>query len=255
MTGESAAGMFVSLNRIITKMLCPQDNQLNTSLFFIVSIVLISVCALVHIVLLPRSDFIRYYLLLRNQRRKSIQNDGARMMHQINENLGLVNMYNNKTTNNNNNNNNSGHSVNNNERQTEAKQGPNEYYVDSIRPSIYSANSNLCLDMIDLNPAPCVTINNRVQNMLRTDSTEFVMPFGIDDEEIAAEQQRQQSRMQSNTQTLLLDNSMHESQDYTSGEFKTKSTTSTMVHFLNWFENVTHSLRYIGMFFRRVRLW
>ena len=49
------------------------------------------------------------------------------------------------------------------------------------------------------------TANNqaKVQNILRTDSTEFVLPFGIDDDEINAEQQQQQQQRKQSIDSVL----------------------------------------------------
>ncbi|KAH6943505.1 hypothetical protein HPB50_022200 [Hyalomma asiaticum] len=50
MTGESAAGVLVSANRILTKALL-RDERLNTLLFFLVSVTVVMLCFVIHLVL------------------------------------------------------------------------------------------------------------------------------------------------------------------------------------------------------------
>ncbi|XP_068435567.1 equilibrative nucleoside transporter 4 isoform X1 [Clinocottus analis] len=59
MTGESTAGVIISLSRIFTKLLIP-DEQRNTLIFFLVSISMEMLCFLLHL-LVRRSQFVRYY--------------------------------------------------------------------------------------------------------------------------------------------------------------------------------------------------
>ncbi|KAL3234761.1 hypothetical protein MRX96_022530 [Rhipicephalus microplus] len=60
MTGESAAGVLVSANRILTKALL-RDERLNTLLFFLVSVTVVMLCFVIHLVL-HRTRFVRFYL-------------------------------------------------------------------------------------------------------------------------------------------------------------------------------------------------
>ncbi|XP_078126572.1 equilibrative nucleoside transporter 4 isoform X2 [Sander vitreus] len=59
MTGESTAGVIISLSRIFTKLLIP-DERRNTLIFFLVSISMEMLCFLLHL-LVRRSQFVRYY--------------------------------------------------------------------------------------------------------------------------------------------------------------------------------------------------
>lgn len=60
MTGESAAGLIVSINRILTKSLL-EDERINTLFFFSISIAIILVCIVIHN-LLQRTAFVKFYL-------------------------------------------------------------------------------------------------------------------------------------------------------------------------------------------------
>ncbi|XP_037647007.1 equilibrative nucleoside transporter 4 isoform X2 [Sebastes umbrosus] len=59
MTGESTAGVIISLSRIFTKLLIP-DERRNTLIFFLISISMEMLCFLLHL-LVRRSQFVRYY--------------------------------------------------------------------------------------------------------------------------------------------------------------------------------------------------
>uniref|UniRef100_A0A3B4ZIE9 Equilibrative nucleoside transporter 4-like n=1 Tax=Stegastes partitus TaxID=144197 RepID=A0A3B4ZIE9_9TELE len=59
MTGESTAGVIISLSRIFTKLLITDDKK-NTLIFFLVSISMEMLCFLLHL-LVRRSRFVRYY--------------------------------------------------------------------------------------------------------------------------------------------------------------------------------------------------
>lgn len=59
MTGESTAGVIISLSRIFTKLLIKDDKK-NTLIFFLVSISMEMLCFLLHL-LVRRSRFVRYY--------------------------------------------------------------------------------------------------------------------------------------------------------------------------------------------------
>ncbi|KAG7505308.1 equilibrative nucleoside transporter 4 isoform X2 [Solea senegalensis] len=59
MTGESTAGVIISLSRIFTKLLI-SDERRNTLIFFLVSIAMEMLCFLLHL-LVRRSQFVRYY--------------------------------------------------------------------------------------------------------------------------------------------------------------------------------------------------
>ncbi|KAM8845730.1 equilibrative nucleoside transporter 4 isoform 2-T4 [Spinachia spinachia] len=59
MTGESTAGVIISLSRIFTKLLIP-DERTNTLIFFLVSISMEMLCFLLHL-LVRRSKFVSYY--------------------------------------------------------------------------------------------------------------------------------------------------------------------------------------------------
>ncbi|XP_069005703.1 equilibrative nucleoside transporter 4 isoform X1 [Embiotoca jacksoni] len=59
MTGESTAGVIISLSRIFTKLLIT-DEKKNTLIFFLISISMEMLCFLLHL-LVRRSRFVRYY--------------------------------------------------------------------------------------------------------------------------------------------------------------------------------------------------
>nr|XP_027205339.1 equilibrative nucleoside transporter 4-like [Dermatophagoides pteronyssinus] len=177
MTGESAAGVFVSFNRIITKILYPTEPEFNTILFFSISIIVISICAIIHVVILPRSDFIRYYLFICYGNQNNVDNnhqngrlkfDDAKIINQINENVNLVNMYHRKES----------------EAIMNLSINSDSNLINQqsqIRPSILSIDSQQ-QSTTGTNSKPILLSNNnrqinlqtKVQNILRTDSTEFV---------------------------------------------------------------------------------
>lgn len=343
MTGESAAGIFVSASRILTKALVPADEQLNTTLFFLVAIVLIAACALLHALVLPRSDFIRYYVHLCNSsgggvgvagnigggggggyysssgggssggptahatvassgrvaETGAISSDGrssARsMLRRINENLGLVQMYERQ------------------ERQQQQQQMQSSARFTSTfsaRPSIYSTTSasQLHLDgMIDssgsgsgnqfhprarpTSGASSASGNNvKVASILRTDSMECVLPFGIDDDELMITSPASAANVVEEApngegfsrpgpggprgplrttdtvsdfeddlvpEVVLMSSVPLSHQDSTVGgnDFKMKSATSKLVTFLAWLENFTNMFRVVGILARRFRRW
>lgn len=275
MTGESAAGIFVSFNRILTKALYPADEQFNTALFFFISILVILFCAFIHIILLPRSAFIRHYILLcnsttasgtapagtevirhRTRRRRSHSKSSdsggeaggqgsspaARMMHQINENLGLVQMYNQRS-----------------------QQQQNSENLDLPRPSIYSTSSSH-LDAIEVNPSGSFSgfrahssnssNDTKVASILRTDSMECVLPFGIDDEELAVTEREALAEEQaelSGLHNVPLNHQDSLGEQSAAGDFKSKSATSAFVTFVVWLENFLHVFRAIRLICRRIR--
>lgn len=340
MTGESAAGIFVSASRILTKALVPADEQLNTTLFFLVAIVLIAACALLHALVLPRSDFIRYYVHLCNSsggvgvagnsgggggggyysssgggssggptahatvassgrvaETGATSSDGrssARsMLRRINENLGLVQMYERQ------------------ERQQQQQQMQSSARFTSTfsaRPSIYSTTSasQLHLDgMIDssgsgnqfhprarpTSGASSASGNNvKVASILRTDSMECVLPFGIDDDELMITSPASAANVVEEApngegfsrpgpggprgplratetvsdfeddlvpEVVLMSSVPLSHQDSTVGgnDFKMKSATSKLVTFLAWLENFTNMFRVVGILARRFRRW
>ncbi|XP_012991465.1 equilibrative nucleoside transporter 4 isoform X3 [Esox lucius] len=59
MTGESTAGVIISLSRIFTKLLISHE-RINTLIFFLVSISMEMLCFLLHLIV-RRSPFVRYY--------------------------------------------------------------------------------------------------------------------------------------------------------------------------------------------------
>lgn len=276
MTGESAAGIFVSFNRILTKALYPADEQFNTALFFFISILVILFCAFIHIIVLPRSAFIRHYILLcnsttasgtapagtevirhRTRRRRSHSKSSdsggeggggqgsspaARMMHQINENLGLVQMYNQRS-----------------------QEQPHSENLVLPRPSIYSTSSSQ-LDAIEVNPSGPLSAfrahssnsanDTKVASILRTDSMECVLPFGIDDEELAVTEREALAEEQaelSGLHNVPLNHQDSLGEQSAAGDFKSKSATSAFVTFAVWLENITHVLRGFRVICRRIR--
>jgi len=58
-----AAGLIISINRILTKMLMPYNVTMNTMIFFIISLVMVLMCCIAFHVL-RRSKFARYHVSL-----------------------------------------------------------------------------------------------------------------------------------------------------------------------------------------------
>ncbi|XP_037523411.1 equilibrative nucleoside transporter 4 [Rhipicephalus sanguineus] len=95
MTGESAAGVLVSANRILTKALL-RDERLNTLLFFLVSVTVVMLCFVIHLVL-HRTRFVRFYLDLCAAAAEEGKSDGDDVLHsrillEPTEDVGLVDM-------------------------------------------------------------------------------------------------------------------------------------------------------------------
>ncbi|GFS77297.1 equilibrative nucleoside transporter 4 [Nephila pilipes] len=89
MTGESAAGLLVSTNRILTKALL-ENEKFNTIIFFCISIAFIVLCFIIHF-LLRRSEFIYYYI---NRCRDYSDSDDLQkhIVLEPTEDVGLVDM-------------------------------------------------------------------------------------------------------------------------------------------------------------------
>uniref|UniRef100_A0A1B6C291 Equilibrative nucleoside transporter 4 n=2 Tax=Clastoptera arizonana TaxID=38151 RepID=A0A1B6C291_9HEMI len=68
MAGESGAGFLVSANRILTKMLL-DDQQVNTLIFFGISVIMVAFCFCLHQVV-RKTDFVQFYLTLCKESRK-----------------------------------------------------------------------------------------------------------------------------------------------------------------------------------------
>ncbi|CAH1398750.1 unnamed protein product [Nezara viridula] len=68
MAGESGAGLLVSLNRILTKMLL-DDQRLNTFIFFAVSTVIVAMCFVLYQIV-RQTDFVQFYLTLCRESKK-----------------------------------------------------------------------------------------------------------------------------------------------------------------------------------------
>lgn len=68
MAGESAAGLLVSLNRIITKSLL-DDQRINTMIFFVLSIFMIALCFGLH-QFVNKTDFVQFYITLCRESKK-----------------------------------------------------------------------------------------------------------------------------------------------------------------------------------------
>ncbi|KZC13475.1 PREDICTED: equilibrative nucleoside transporter 4 [Dufourea novaeangliae] len=68
MTGESIAGLWVSINRIFTKSLL-DDERSNTSMFFILSNITILMCFVLHQVV-RKTDFVQFYITLCQERNR-----------------------------------------------------------------------------------------------------------------------------------------------------------------------------------------
>ncbi|XP_043251871.1 equilibrative nucleoside transporter 4 isoform X1 [Colletes gigas] len=68
MAGESIAGLWVSINRILTKSLL-DDERRNTSTFFILSIITILICFVLHQIV-RKTDFVQFYLTLCQERNR-----------------------------------------------------------------------------------------------------------------------------------------------------------------------------------------
>jgi solute carrier family 29 (equilibrative nucleoside transporter) protein 4 len=171
MIGESMAGLIVSANRITTKLLFPNDEKLNTVLFFSISIAIVIICGIIHSLVLPKTDFIKFYI-------NSCASSASNVM-QINQNesLGLKEMF----------------------RNNDSEYGRNKFGVLSIDTDDYcklngessgrvskisGRISKLSLERESNSPI----FQRQVSTISRSESTDFVLPFGIDDEELSFEE-------------------------------------------------------------------
>lgn len=68
MAGESAAGFWVSVNRILTKSMV-DDERGNTSMFFVLSILTIVMCFVLH-QLVRKTEFVQFYITLCQERNR-----------------------------------------------------------------------------------------------------------------------------------------------------------------------------------------
>ncbi|CAK9827742.1 Equilibrative nucleoside transporter 4 [Anthophora retusa] len=68
MTGESIAGLFVSINRILTKSML-DDERGNTSMFFVISTVSILKCFVLH-QMVRKTEFVQFYITLCQKRNR-----------------------------------------------------------------------------------------------------------------------------------------------------------------------------------------
>ncbi|XP_023569258.1 equilibrative nucleoside transporter 4 isoform X3 [Octodon degus] len=80
MTGESTAGVMISLSRILTKLLLP-DERASTLIFFLVSVGLELLCFLLHL-LVRRSRFVLYYTTRPRDSRRGCR-AGYRVHHDV----------------------------------------------------------------------------------------------------------------------------------------------------------------------------
>ncbi|XP_074597583.1 equilibrative nucleoside transporter 3 [Brevipalpus obovatus] len=150
MTGESAAGLIVSINRILTKLMLPEE-QINTLLFFSLSIVLIAICIVIHNAL-QRTNFVKFHIE-RCSRRSTHYNSKI-----------LRNLHKSETT------------------RDSSCQGLEDItlvdYLESDYRTGPADNNFVPLD------SPCIRDDVSNKFFSHSDSTEFDMPFGIDDEEL-----------------------------------------------------------------------
>ncbi|XP_062914980.1 equilibrative nucleoside transporter 4 isoform X1 [Mobula hypostoma] len=89
MTGESTAGVIISLSRIFTKLLLP-DERKNTIIFFFISIGMEFMCFILHL-LVKRTKFVRYYTAHSSKGHERLkgkghvdQGPGYRVHHNVN---------------------------------------------------------------------------------------------------------------------------------------------------------------------------
>ncbi|XP_014248396.1 equilibrative nucleoside transporter 4 [Cimex lectularius] len=68
MAGESAAGLMVSMNRMITKMIF-ENQRSNTLMFFLMSMFIVGLCYAIHHVI-RQTDFVQFYLTLCKEAKK-----------------------------------------------------------------------------------------------------------------------------------------------------------------------------------------
>ncbi|XP_006859839.1 PREDICTED: equilibrative nucleoside transporter 4 [Chrysochloris asiatica] len=81
MTGESTAGVMISLSRILTKLLLP-DERASTLIFFLVSVGLELLCFLLHL-LVRRSRFVLYHTTRPRDSRRHHPGSGYRVHHDV----------------------------------------------------------------------------------------------------------------------------------------------------------------------------
>lgn len=65
---QGAAGLFVSLNRMLTKLLL-SDRRINTMVFFIGSVFIVGLCFGIHQIV-RQTDFVQFYLTLCKEAKK-----------------------------------------------------------------------------------------------------------------------------------------------------------------------------------------
>jgi solute carrier family 29 (equilibrative nucleoside transporter) protein 4 len=171
MIGESMAGLIVSANRITTKLLFPNDEKFNTILFFSISIAIVIICGIIHSLILPKTDFIKFYI-------NSCASSASNVMQiSQNESLGLKEMF----------------------RNNDSEYEGNKFGVLSIDTDDYcklnsessgrvskisGRISKLSLERESNSPI----FQRQVSMISRSESTDFVLPFGIDDEELSFEE-------------------------------------------------------------------
>ncbi|CAI9559487.1 unnamed protein product [Staurois parvus] len=83
MTGESTAGVIISLSRIFTKLLLPDEKE-STIIFFLISISLELICFVLH-VLVRRTRFVQYYTnksLAKNMMKNPVEPSFRYQVHQ-----------------------------------------------------------------------------------------------------------------------------------------------------------------------------
>ncbi|XP_015786955.1 equilibrative nucleoside transporter 4 [Tetranychus urticae] len=165
MTGESAAGLIVSINRIVTKLVF-SDERVNTLLFFGLSIVLIGCCIFIHNYL-QKTAFVRYYLTLCSKTRSK-----SKEAHKRSNILEVES-----------------------ERTKDLIEGGHRGHseglslVDYLETDQRSITERSILGPTSLVPLGSPIMSDGDYNKKRwvahSDSTEFDMPFGIDEEDLA----------------------------------------------------------------------
>ncbi|RWS02208.1 equilibrative nucleoside transporter 4-like isoform X1 [Dinothrombium tinctorium] len=165
MTGESAAGLIVSFNRIVTKLLL-DDEQVNTLLFFGISITIVACCIIIHN-LLQRTTFVKFYINICSESTTTLTSVVESDKRSGNKSNTYSSIF-----------------------QDKCQQNEDLNLVVDISDG-NNKDTNIEFGILSFtNPresgiefySKSETVNNRL--VTHSESTEFDMPFGIDDEEL-----------------------------------------------------------------------
>ncbi|RWS25941.1 equilibrative nucleoside transporter 4-like protein [Leptotrombidium deliense] len=170
MTGESAAGLIVSINRILTKLIL-DDKQINTLLFFGISIAIVACCIITHN-LLQRTTFVKFYINMCSLSTSTLTtiDGGTRRITENKPNI-YANIFQDKFQ-------------QNDDLNLVDICEPNKDRMSSPNFGILSIGDTQTLQSESSNPKKKMKSQQKERFVAHSDSTEFDMPFGIDDEDL-----------------------------------------------------------------------